>query len=397
MDINLINLIILNSIKMNKEYIRSKGQYFTKNKELQECVCTFIRNQPDLILEPSIGRGDLVGCVSEKMKDVRFHMCEIDETIELLDCIDRSQVVYSDFMKVELDQKYDTIIGNPPYIKKKEGNLYLEFIVKCFDVLNDKGELIFIVPTDFFKLTSASQLLTEMTKKGHFTDVYHPNNEGLFENASIDVMVFRYCRGVSDKKITMFNNERKYLIESNGLITFSETVIDMTETLSDYFEISVGMVSACESVYRNEELGNLEILTDKDTYTKYIYIEKYPCDDEKINEYLLSHKERLIQRRIKKYNEKNWFEWGAPRNIKKMKEYKGEECIYVSPLTRDEKVAFIGKVDYYGGLLMMRPYQKCDLQKVIDYLNSEKFKSNYMYSGRFKIGQRQLVNSHISL
>ena len=36
--------------------------------------------------------------------------------------------------------------------------------------------------------------------------------------------------------------------------------IDVKETLSDYFEISVGLVSACESVYRNEELGNLDIL-----------------------------------------------------------------------------------------------------------------------------------------
>ena len=94
---------------------------------------------------------------------------------------------------------------------------------------------------------------------------------------------------------------------------------------------------------------------------------EFPCEDKKINEYLLSHKEDLIKRRIKKYTEKNWFEWGAPRNIKKMKKYKGEECIYVSPLTRDKKVAFIGKVDYFGGLIMMRPHKKCDLEKVIKY------------------------------
>lgn len=382
---------------MNKEYIRSRGQYFTKNVKLQECVCNFIRNKPDIILEPSIGRGDLVRCVMKKMKDIKFHMCEIDEKIELLDDIDRSKVVYFDFMKLELDQKYITIIGNPPYIKKKEGNLYLEFIVKCFDVLKDGGELILIVPTDFFKLTSASKLLTEMIQKGHFTDVYHPDNEGLFEGASIDVMVFRYCKGISNTNVTMYNDERKYLIESNGLITFSDTVVNMKEKLSDYFEISVGLVSACESVYRNEELGNIDILTDEDTYTKYIYIDKFPCKNEKINEYLLSHRVDLMQRKIKKFNEKNWYEWGAPRNIKKMEKYKGEECIYISPLTRNKKVAFKGEVDYFGGLIMMRPQKKCDLEKVIDYLNSEKFKSNYMYSGRFKIGQRQLVNTYISL
>ena len=34
-----------------------------------------------------------------------------------------------------------------------------------------------------------------------------------------------------------------------------------------------------------------------------------------------------------------------------------------------------------------------DLIKVVDYLNSPDFKTNYIYSGRFKIGHRQLCNS----
>ena len=115
-----------------------------------------------------------------------------------------------------------------------------------------------------------------------------------------------------------------------------------------------------------------------------------------INEHLLDHKEDLINRRIKKYDENNWFEWGAPRNVKKIEKYKGEKCIYILTLTREENIAFIGEVDYFGGLIMMRPTKECNLQKIVDYLNSESFKSNYMYSGRFKIGHRQLSNSYIS-
>jgi hypothetical protein len=36
------------------------GQYFTKNIILQEKVYEFILNDPEIILEPSVGRGDLV-------------------------------------------------------------------------------------------------------------------------------------------------------------------------------------------------------------------------------------------------------------------------------------------------------------------------------------------------
>ena len=46
-----------------------------------------------------------------------------------------------------------------------------------------------------------------------------------------------------------------------------------------------------------------------------------------------------------------------------------------------------------GGLLMLIPKGDIELGKVVDYLNSRDFKKNYTYSGRFKIGHRQLCNS----
>ena len=134
--------------------IHSKGQYFTTDISLQKCVFDFIKNKPKTILEPSIGQGDLVKYIQDNM-NVSFDMYEIDETIKLLDNIDRDNVHYGDFMEEKIDKKYKTIIGNPPYVKKSTGNLYLEFIKKCFHLLKIKGELIFIVPSDFLKLTKS--------------------------------------------------------------------------------------------------------------------------------------------------------------------------------------------------------------------------------------------------
>lgn len=37
--------------------------------------------------------------------------------------------------------------------------------------------MIFIVPSDFLKLTSASKILNIMINNGTFTHIYHPNNE----------------------------------------------------------------------------------------------------------------------------------------------------------------------------------------------------------------------------
>ena len=62
---------------------------------------------------------------------------------------------------------------------------------------------------------------------GSFTHIFHPHNEKMFENASIDVIVFRYCKNnlnnlnksIQVNRI-LYNDTLMYITNSNGLITF---------------------------------------------------------------------------------------------------------------------------------------------------------------------------------
>jgi len=375
--------------------MKSLGQYFTTNIELKEKIYDFILNNPSNILEPCIGQGDLINFIGNKIPNIIFDMYEIDTNIKLLENIDKNKIVYGDFLKQIIDKKYTTIIGNPPYVKTKSGNLYIDFTEKCFNLLEDNGELIFIVPSDFFKLTRASILLNNMMSLGSFTHIFHPHNEKMFDNASIDIIIFRYCKNNLIDKKTLYNNDLRYIINNNGLITFNEEFINNHVMFHDYFDIYVGIVSGKEEVYKNK-IGNIEVLNGEDKIDKYIYINEFPCEDENINKYLLSHKQILIERKIKKFNEKNWFEWGAPRNINTIINNLGKECIYIYNLTRKSKVSFIGNINYFGGgLIMLKPKKICNLNNIVSYLNSDLFKNNFMFSGRFKIGHRQISNSYI--
>ncbi len=64
------------------------GQYFTTNDKLQEKVLEFILNDTSHILEPSIGRGDLIKAIKNKKSEIVFDMYEIDSHSILLDGID---------------------------------------------------------------------------------------------------------------------------------------------------------------------------------------------------------------------------------------------------------------------------------------------------------------------
>ena len=372
------------------------GQYYTTHNELKETVFEFILNSPNNILEPSIGRGDLITFITNRLPNIIFDMYEIDTQIKLLDNIEQDKVVYGDFMTQPITKLYKTIVGNPPYIRTKKGNLYIDFTEKCYNLLDANGELIFIVPSDFLKLTSASKLLNIMMSNGTFTHIFHPHNEKMFANASIDVILFRYCKNSLIEKQVLYNDKILYISNSNGLITFDEKVNNNNVLFQDYFDIYVGLVSGKEEVYKNEELGNIEVLNGHNKFEKYIYIETYPCENEKINEYLMKHKNELITRGIRKFNEKNWFEWGAPRNINTINSNIGKDCIYIYNLTRKSNVSFLGKVNYFGGgLLMLKPKKICNLNNIVLYINSATFKANFMFSGRFKIGHRQICNSYI--
>ena len=373
----------------------SLGQYFTTHELLKNKVQEFIQNEPSCILEPSIGRGDLIETIYKNNTHIQFDMYEIDTTLSIINGIPNN-VIYGDFMNQTISKTYQTIIGNPPYVRTKKGNLYIDFIEKCYNLLDTNGELIFIVPSDFLKLTSASKLLNTMMTNGSFTHIFHPHNENLFEGATIDVIVFRYCKNSSIEKKVLYNDELLYIINSDGLITFEKEQNKETILLKDCFDIYVGLVTGKEEVYKNEELGNIEVLNGENKTEKYIYIENYPCNNEKINTYLLKHKNVLINRKIKTFNENNWFEWGAPRNIMTIKNNIGKDCIYIYNLTRKADVSFVGKINYFGGsLIMLKPKKKYNLNNIVSYLNSDNFKNNFIFSGRFKIGHRQISNSYI--
>lgn len=366
------------------------GQYFTKNVDLQKKIYEFIRNNPETILEPSVGRGDLVKYITKFNSKIKFQCYEIDKALDFI--INTDCIIFENFLKVNIKNNYKTIIGNPPYVRTKKGNLYIDFINKCIDILEENGELIFIIPSDFFKLTSAIKTIKKMMDNGTITHIYHPHDENLFENASIDVIIFRYCKNRKLEKKILYNDELLYIIESGGLLSFSKSKDDNKIPINQLFNVYVGMVTGKESVYKNEELGNIKLLNGENKINGYIYLIKFPSEDDKINKYILKNKKLLISRKIKKFNELNWFQWGAPRNIKIMEENKNKDCIYVKNLTREKKVAFKSKVMYFGGsLLMLLPKEEdLDLDKIVKILNNEETKKNYMYANRFKIGHRQL-------
>ena len=376
---------------------KNLGQYFTISDELQQYVFDMVQHKGSELLEPSFGQGHLLKKFLEFDTDYPIVCYELDSS--LTTCItfgNEQKRIYADFLETTPNQYFMTIIGNPPYVKHKNVNLYIQFIERCFSLLADEGELIFIVPADFIKLTSAAPVITKMLEEGSFTDFYFPQNEKLFDKASVDIMIFRYAKGLKGRAKVRVNGEEKYINAKSGIITFSSSLIQADQKLiSEICDVYVGLVTGLEEVFK-VPIGNMSVLNDKNKIDTYIFIKEYPSSNLIINEHLHANKNALLGRRIRTFTDKNWFEWGAPRNIKIIEEKMGSDCIYVRTITRSSEVAFLGKVQHFGGgLLCLIPKTTvtlATLKKIVEFLNTKEFQKEYIYSGRFKIGHKQISN-----
>ena len=365
------------------------GQYFTTHPILLNKLTTMIHNKDGKVLEPSCGEGHIIHHMISEGETRKWVAIELDTSLKP---IDNNLVEYinDDFLEYKFTETFSTIVGNPPYVKLKNSiNLYLLFLEKCITLLEEGGEMIMIIPSDFLLVTSGCTLRLDMCKQGSITHIYRPNNENLFTNATQDVIIIRYVYGNTTLPL-IYQDNPSQLVSNDGFFYIGNNL--SKQTISDLFHIKVGMVSGCDSVFRHS-LGNREFVTRNGKHCSYIFIDSFPTDNCELNDYLVSHKARLLNRKIRKFTDLNWYEWGAIRNNSFVLENMGRKCLYMETLTRDTVIVRDGTVNWFDGniLCILPKSDNVDLELFRNYFNSSMFRDYFCCSGRFKIGQQILA------
>jgi adenine-specific DNA-methyltransferase len=372
--------------------VKKIGQYFTKHTALQDKVASLCQNK-GAALEPSAGEGDLVA----KLEDTHeVTAIELDNT---LDKHCKTDIIYQDFFDFITTTKFNTIFGNPPYLKLRElpkdlilkmeqdsilssCNIFYYFIEKCYHLLATHGEIIFIVPREFFNSTRAVPLRKLLFNNGTITDVIDYGEAKLFKDAAPSIVIFRYEKN-NYSHITNYVyedvQEKRYENLINGSYVFSKKPLS-NEYLSHIFDIRVGLVTGLNSVFEKDTKLSIDIICSDYIKTKkkrrFIFVDGYSLEeiqklDPELYEYLLKHKEVLISRRIKKFNETNWYYYGAVRNLQFMQQQ--GQCIYVNAKTRVDEPFFIADIDYFdGSVLALYPRYDLDLIYWVNKLNSSR-------------------------
>lgn len=361
--------------------IKNLGQVFTPKKTVDFMIS--LRKNTGTVLEPSVGEGSFFNSI----------VCtgiELDKSLCPAGCHN------IDFFDFPTTNKFNTIIGNPPYVgfkniiedtknKLKEfdqrTNLYVYFINKCLDHLLPNGEIIFITPREFFKATSAIKLNEKIWKLGTITDLFDLGDSRIFDGYNPNCVIWRFEKDNYQKK-TRLNGEDRNFKYVNGQLLFLKD--DYTLAFSDLFYVKVGAVSGMDDIFTHPD-GNLDFVCSNTRSDGKLRKMLYNVQ----HDHLLEHKERLISRKIKKFNENNWWQWGRGYY------FSDEERIYVNCKTRVRNPFFLNTCKNYDGSILAIFFKKAmNINKTVTALNNVAWDElGFVCDGRYIFSQRSLQNT----
>lgn len=376
--------------------VKNNGVVFTP-EYISDYMCSFIQSKNDLtILEPSCGEGIFIKSLLKTKLKYKLHANDINSIF-----LDYCKSNYTNctftndnFIKYDKSYKYDCIIMNPPYTRiqnlqkdeinsmKKEypiltGNfdIYLYFLVKCFDMLYNDGQLICIIPNSFLYNKSCSKVKAFLEPFIEY--IIDFKDTKIFKGFSVYTCIivinkdksnltYRY-KTVQNIDNLLYNNYQLKTIDNtiqssilgeyklkNGIATLADDIFIIKEI--DKEDDNYLYFTKNKMNYKIEK-GIMEKILKVSKNMEYYIIYPYTSDGKikaNLNEYpyclkyLETFKEKLRNRDRGNKQYEAWYAYGRKQAILKNTGVK----MYISPLVQDISTSLITSTVplFYSGL-----------------------------------------------
>lgn len=234
------------SMKLNKslskETRKAEGIFFTPKKARDLLFEQFdkLKVNPKHILEPSFGSGEFIEDAMRKYSEAKITGVEYNETIYKEYKNPKARLVQDDFLKFSTEEKFDTIIGNPPYFLIEEKNpncmvgrpnMYVAFLYKCLDThLIDNGFLGFVIPTSLFNCSYYEPMRKYISE--HCTIHFIKELDVKYYETQQDTMLIILQKKKDTKQNYIFKRNKSiyispYAKELNELIKNTKTIHEL--------------------------------------------------------------------------------------------------------------------------------------------------------------------------
>ena len=290
---------------------KSEGVFFTPQTIVNATIERVKKENVNIknILEPSCGSGEFFQVLDSNYTDVNITGIELNKTIynKMKDTTlenNELTLVNQDYLKWNASQKYDLIVGNPPYFVMKKGevderfhdfiegrpNIFTLFIIHSLQFLEKDGILAFVLPKNFVNCLYYSLLRHHIYEKYKIIDIIHCDGN-LFMGTAQDTIIFIIqnttpSEGHNDNftmnasTTTLFNsvsNTQRIKELSEGSKTLSELGFDLnigTVVWNQHKDILTTDKDQTRLIYSGDIKNNKVILTQYKNPEKKNYIRK---------------------------------------------------------------------------------------------------------------------------
>jgi hypothetical protein len=383
-----------------------KCDVFTPD-DISEIMASKLYNRGNL-LEPSVGNGNLLKYINLDKYDY-VDVYEIKkEHLETIATNEKIRTYCCDFIKKDIDIKYDNIIMNPPYIKMqdltvnyrdylkqnfdviKKGiiDIYYAFIIKCLNLLKDDGILVAITPNSYLYNKSSLSLRKYLFDNRYIQEIIDFNHKKVFPNVSVYCCITIFTK--TDKEFLIYNNSKILYTDIIKNYSLFNTLGKEELTLKDICKIKNGIATLRDNIYiHNKKLFDepcWKLITNGNTqkFIIYPYNEGIIIDEEVFNKenpltynYLLTNKDELSKRDKGNKKYPTWYSFGRTQSLK----YSSKKCIYIpcffNPDEIDNSIYMHCNI-LHVGCLCIEPINEKDIQQIINCIvnNKEFIKQN---------------------
>jgi len=262
------------------------------------------------ILEPGCGFCDFLKRIYTKYPNNRFTGIEYNlEVYKLITSLySQFELIYADFILWEPREKYDLVIGNPPYgiigdkshypiyvMKEKKAlykkncetwfgkyNIYGAFIEKGIRVLKDRGKLVFIVPATFMILDEFKKLRKFLATLGKVKIYYLGPKIFKGRNVSTCVLVVeKGLKGLELYEVKELKHIKKYYekdiyngeiirFETPETLNFEKDGIPLGSIFSFHFAARSTEIERLPFVSKEPKKGFVPVLTGRNLHPNWI-------------------------------------------------------------------------------------------------------------------------------